>query len=73
MAFLGRVIIASGYLSGAGQQAGALSRVYDLMDNPNHTLLGTFHEYRNLDGSLGAFGDPDPIFLMVNGVPMCDP
>jgi hypothetical protein len=57
----------------ANQEEGALSYVYDLMDNPNHQLLGTFHVYKNRDGSIGASGMPDPIFLLVNGVPMCDP
>jgi hypothetical protein len=43
------------------------------MDNPNGQLLGTFHLYKNRDGSIGAIGMADPIFLLVDGVPMCDP
>jgi hypothetical protein len=57
----------------AGQEDGTLSCVYDLMDNLNGKLLGTFHMYRRPDGSTGASGRADPIFLLVDGVPMCDP
>jgi hypothetical protein len=57
----------------SGQEDGTLSCVYDLMDNPNERLLGTFHMYRRPDGSIGASGKADPIFLLVDGVPMCDP
>ena len=57
----------------SGQEDGTLSCVYDLMDNPNNRLLGTFHEYRRRDGSIGASGKADPIFLLVDGVPTCDP
>jgi len=57
----------------AGQEEGALSYVYDLMDNPNGQLLGTFHMYKNRDGSVGASGMADPIFLLVNNVLLCDP
>jgi hypothetical protein len=57
----------------AGQEEGTLSIVYDLMDNLNRQLLGTFHMYRRPDGSIGASGKADPIFLLVDGVPTCDP
>jgi hypothetical protein len=57
----------------AGQEEGTLSYVYDLMDNPNDQLLGTFHVYKRPDGGIGASGLPDPIFLLVDGIPMCDP
>jgi len=57
----------------AGQEDGTLSCVYDLMDNLNQQLLGTFHLYRRPDGTIGASGKADPIFLLVDGVPMCDP
>jgi hypothetical protein len=57
----------------AGQEPGTLSCVYDLVDNPHRQLLGTFHVYKRPDGTIGASGRPDPIFLLVDGVPMCDP
>ncbi len=57
----------------AKQRPGALSQVYDLMDHRAGVLLGTFHRYRNPDGTIGASGKEDPIFLLVNGVEMCDP
>jgi len=59
----------------AQQMDGALSQVYDLFDNSEgkHQLLGTFHRYRNPDGSLGASGKPDPIYLLVDGVLLYDP
>jgi hypothetical protein len=57
----------------AGQEDGTISCVYDLMDNLNRQLLGTFHMYRRPDGAIGASGKVDPIFLLVDGVPMCDP
>ena len=57
----------------AQQENGALSQVYDLFDNAAGELLGTFHRYRNPDGSVGASGKDDPIFLLVNGVEMVDP
>jgi len=55
----------------AGQAEGALSWVYDLYGVSG--LLATVHQYRLRDGSIGASGRPDPIFLLVNGVPMVDP
>jgi hypothetical protein len=57
----------------AGQQEGALSYVYDLMDNVNGRLLGTFHCYKNRDGSIGASGFRDPVWLLVNDVLLYDP
>src|SRR5436305_5631408 len=59
--------------SSANQEEGALSCVYDFMDNATHTLLGTFHCYKNRDGSIGASGMLDPIFLLVDGIPLFDP
>jgi hypothetical protein len=58
---------------GAEQVPGALSRIYDIWDNTANQFLGTFHCYRNPDGSIGASGKEDPIWLLVNGVLMCDP
>jgi hypothetical protein len=57
----------------AGQEEGAISYVYDLMDNLNRVLLGTLHCYKNRDGSIGASGLPDPMLLLVNDVHLCDP
>jgi hypothetical protein len=57
----------------AQQESGALSQVYDLFDDIAGELLGTFHRYRNPDGSIGASGKEDPVFLLVNGVVMYDP
>ena len=57
----------------AGQEEGTISYVYDLMDNINGKLLGTFHCYKNRDGSIGASGFRDPIWLLVNDVFLCDP
>jgi hypothetical protein len=57
----------------AGQELGTLSIVWNFMDNQTRELLGTFHHYRRPDGSIGASGMLDPIFLLVNGVPYTDP
>ena len=57
----------------AQQQKGSLSQVYDLFDNIAGELLRTFHRYKNPDGSLGASGKDDPMFLLVDGIEMCDP
>ncbi len=57
----------------AQQQEGAVSYIYDLMDNVNRKLLGTFHCYKNRDGSIGASGSRDPQWLLVNDVLLCDP
>jgi hypothetical protein len=58
----------------AEQIPGALSRVYDLFDNTAESpFLGTFHQYLNPDGSIGASGKLDPKMLVVGGVLMCDP
>jgi hypothetical protein len=57
----------------AGQAEGAISYVYDLFDNVNRKLLATLHCYRNLDGSIGASGLPDPMWLLVGNVVFYDP
>ena len=57
----------------AEQVPGALSRIYDIWDNVANEFLGTFHCYRNPDGGIGASGKEDPMWLLVNGVLMCDP
>jgi hypothetical protein len=59
----------------AEQEPGTLSQVYDLFDNSQgeHLLLGTFHRYRKPDGTLGASGMADPIYLLVDGIPHYDP
>src|SRR5277367_2568264 len=57
----------------AGQDPGTMSHVYDFVNNDEHQLLGTFHVYRKPDGTIGASGMFDPIFLLVDGVPHVDP
>ena len=57
----------------AGQEPGTMSHVYDFVNNDAHELLGTFHAYRRPDGTIGASGMYDPIFLLVDGVPHVDP
>lgn len=52
-----------------------MSHVYDFFDHNCYPseLLGTFHAYKRSDGSIGASGMLDPIFLLVDGVPHVDP
>ena len=57
----------------AGQDPGTTSHVYDYMNNDAHELLGTFHVYKKPDGTIGASGMYDPVFLLVDGVPHVDP
>jgi hypothetical protein len=57
----------------ANQEEGTMSCVYDLMNNPNSQLLATYHVYKRRDGTIGASGREDPIFLLVDGVPHVDP
>ena len=59
----------------AEQQKGAMSQVYDLYDGSDDeaTFLGTFHRYRNPDGSVGASGKEDPIMLLVDDTVWYDP
>lgn len=57
----------------AGQEPGTMSHVYDYVNNDGHETLGTFHVYKKPDGTIGASGMLDPIFLLVNGVPHVDP
>jgi hypothetical protein len=69
-----RVDVAEGLApSEAGQAPGTMSHVYDYVNNDAHELLGTFHVYRKPDGTIGASGMYDPIFLLVDGVPHVDP
>jgi hypothetical protein len=56
----------------AEQLRGAMSQIYDLRDQSNE-YLGTFHRYKNPDGTIGASGKADPIWLLVNGVLHYDP
>ena len=55
----------------AEQIPGALSQVYDLYSSDQ--FLGTFHRYLNPDGSIGASGKADPIWLFVDGAYHYDP
>jgi hypothetical protein len=57
----------------ANQKPGTISYVYDLVNNDRTELLGTFHLYKEPGGTIGASGLPDPIFLLVEGVPHVDP
>jgi hypothetical protein len=57
----------------AHQDPGTMSHVYDLVNNDARELLGTFHVYRRRDGTIGASGLHDPVFLLVDGVPHVDP
>jgi hypothetical protein len=57
----------------AGQDPGTVSHVFDYVNNDKHELLGTFHVYRKRDGSTGASGLHEPVFLLVDGVPHVDP
>lgn len=57
----------------AGQDERTLSYAYHLMDNSERQLLGTFHICKKRDGSIGVSGMHDPIFLLVDGVALCDP
>lgn len=57
----------------AGQVEGAMSQVYDLFDNPANEYLGTFHRYKNPDGSIGASGKEDPMWLLIDGILHYDP
>lgn len=50
-----------------------MSHVYDYVNNDEHELLGTFHVYKRPDGTIGASGLFDPIFLLVDGIPHVDP
>ena len=54
-----------------------MSHVYDWYaydeNRDSTTLLATVHLYKNPDGSIGASGQPDPVYLLVNGIPLVDP
>jgi hypothetical protein len=54
-----------------------MSHVYDWYSYDENrdatTLSATVHLYRNPDGSIGASGQPDPVYLLVNGIPLVDP
>jgi hypothetical protein len=61
----------------ARQDPGTMSHVYDWYAydeaRDTTTLLATVHLYKKPDGTIGASGQPDPVFLLVNGVPLVDP
>jgi hypothetical protein len=61
----------------AGQVPGTTSHVYDWYSYDEQanttTLLATVHLYKQPDGTVGASGQPDPVFLVVDGVPLVDP
>ena len=54
-----------------------MSYVYDWMEYDHHNermqLLATVHLFRRPDGSIGASGNPDPVVIVVDGVPLTDP
>ncbi len=51
----------------ANQLPGAKSQILEYRDSNNHTVAKV-HQYTNPDGSIGAFGKPDPKSLMIDGV-----
>jgi hypothetical protein len=51
----------------ANQLPGAKSQMLEYRDSNNQTVAKV-HQYTNPDGSIGAFGKPDPKSLMINGV-----
>lgn len=59
------------------QEPGTTSHVYDWMEyvaaENRMRLLATVHMFKKPDGSIGASGKPDPIVLVVDGVPLTDP
>src|ERR1700680_2769625 len=61
----------------AGQEPGTTSHVYDWVEydrsQDKTAVIPTVHLYKRPDGTLGASGEPDPTFLVVNGVPLYDP
>jgi hypothetical protein len=57
----------------AEQDPGTMSHVYDFVNNDAHELLGTFHVYKKPDGTIGASGMYDPVFLLIDGIPHTDP
>ena len=61
----------------AGQTEGTTSHVYDWFEYDQKTeqakLLATVHLYKKPDGTLGASGQPDPIWLRVGSRLLFDP
>lgn len=59
------------------QAPGTMSHVYDwyeyLPDQNRTRLLATVHMFKKPDGTIGASGHPDPVVLVVDGVPLTDP
>lgn len=73
-----RVDVAEGLASAAcNQEPGTSSHVYDWMEfvasENRMRLLATVHLFRRPDGTLGASGEPDPVVVVVDGVPLTDP
>ena len=63
--------------SESGQDPGTLSYIHDWMEYDPKTeamrLLATVHMFKKPDGSIGASGQPDPVVVVVDGVPITDP
>jgi hypothetical protein len=59
------------------QEPGTMSYVYDWMEYDHERekmqLLATVHMFKRPDGSIGASGEPDPVVVVVDGVPFTDP
>jgi len=59
------------------QEPGTESHVYDWMEyvpgEDRMRLLATVHQFRRPDGTIGGSGQPDPIVVVVDGVPHTDP
>lgn len=59
------------------QVPGTMSHVYDWMEYIPEKgctrLLATVHMFKCPDGTIGASGQPDPVVVVVDGVPLTDP
>jgi hypothetical protein len=59
------------------QGPGTMSHIYDWMEympeQKRMRLLATVHMFKKPDGTIGASGQPDPVVVVVDGVPLTDP
>lgn len=59
------------------QEPGTESHVYDWMEyvpfEDRMRLLATVHLFKRPDGTFGGSGQPDPIVVVVDGIPHTDP
>jgi hypothetical protein len=73
-----RVDVSDGLASpDCNQEPGTTSHVYDWMEyvaaENRMKLLATIRMFKKPDGTIGASGKPDPIVLVVDGIPLTDP